>query len=97
MFGIVRCPECDASWPERSVPELCHQCGTRVAAVAGEGMERMVEISELAGLGDRIVTCHNCGTRCPGLPKPQPCFRCKTHLEPAKRPGLLRRLLRRLR
>jgi len=96
LDDAVVCPECHELWLEQFAPEFCHRCGTRVAAVAGEGFGRLrIEITKRAGLGHQIVTCHNCGLRYPGLPKPQPCFRCRTLLQPAKKPSLLRRILRR--
>jgi len=97
MDDAVVCPECHELWLERFVPEICHRCGTRVAAVAGEGFKQHLEIAKLAGLTDRIVTCPNCGLRYPHLSKPRACFRCRAHLEPAKKRSLLRRMLRRFR
>ena len=52
LFGTVICKECHTIWVKEFVPEFCTKCGVRVAAVRGEGEERMISLVGVHNLID---------------------------------------------
>ena len=61
--GILRCKECGESWTKDFIPDICPECGTRLAATPGEGFEPILRLFEQAGLPCPVFRCEFCGVR----------------------------------
>jgi len=96
----ITCPKCGLDWTKHFVPEFCPDCGTRVAAVAGDGIEQTIQWMEFIGNPWKLAACSHCGLRLreedwPQMPCCPRCYR-SVATRPVRRGILagLRRLLR---
>ncbi len=96
LFGTVICKECHTIWVKEFVPEFCTKCGVRVAAVRGEGEERMISLVERVYPPAKIVACPQCGERYFKKACPEKCLRCWGDLRSIRRANWLIHLFRRL-